>query len=176
MDAEKIVTVALELLDREGFEGLTMRALAKRLRVENPALYWHFKNKQAIVDAMANRLLARSVVPRKPRESWDRWLRRSIGAFRAALLSHRDATRVVAEADLSQSKWVEAHAAARAELEREGFSKKDALLALVTLSDFTLGATWEQEADPRHQRKGRDAMFFAGVELILSGLRRRRLG
>ncbi|GGP13483.1 TetR family transcriptional regulator [Nonomuraea glycinis] len=42
---EKVVAAALELLDEKGIEGVTVRALAERLDVRAPALYWHLRNK-----------------------------------------------------------------------------------------------------------------------------------
>ena len=42
---EKVVRTALRLLDKVGLDGLTLRKLAAELRVQAPALYWHFKNK-----------------------------------------------------------------------------------------------------------------------------------
>src|SRR4051812_8864236 len=58
LQRETVVREALALLDEVGLEGLTMRRLAARLGVQNPALYWHFKNKQALLNLMAATLLA----------------------------------------------------------------------------------------------------------------------
>ncbi len=54
---EKIVEKALELLDAEGAEGLSMRRLGDALGVEAMALYHHFPNKDAILDALATRII-----------------------------------------------------------------------------------------------------------------------
>jgi TetR/AcrR family transcriptional regulator, tetracycline repressor protein len=40
-----IVQAALDLLDEAGTDGLTLRALASRLGVQAPALYWHVASK-----------------------------------------------------------------------------------------------------------------------------------
>ena len=45
-----IVQAALDLLDETGMDGLTVRALASRLGVQAPALYWHVPSKQALLD------------------------------------------------------------------------------------------------------------------------------
>lgn len=50
---EKIVEKAIELLDSEGLEGLSMRRLGDALGVEAMALYHHFPNKDAILDSVA---------------------------------------------------------------------------------------------------------------------------
>ncbi|HDB9777507.1 TPA: TetR family transcriptional regulator, partial [Escherichia coli] len=38
-----VIRVALDLLNEVGVEALTTRKLAKRLGVQQPALYWHFR-------------------------------------------------------------------------------------------------------------------------------------
>ncbi|HGV0115870.1 TPA: TetR family transcriptional regulator, partial [Citrobacter freundii] len=43
-----VIRVALDLLNEVGVEALTTRKLAKRLGVQQPALYWHFRNKRAL--------------------------------------------------------------------------------------------------------------------------------
>ncbi len=54
---EKIVETAIEVLDTEGVEGLSMRRLGEALGVEAMALYHHFANKDAILDAVASRII-----------------------------------------------------------------------------------------------------------------------
>ena len=55
LDREHVVRVALRLLDEAGLDGLTLRRLAAELDVKAPALYWHFANKQDLLDHMAPR-------------------------------------------------------------------------------------------------------------------------
>ena len=54
---EKIIEKAIELLDAEGVEGLSMRHLGEALGVEAMALYHHFPNKDAILDGVAARII-----------------------------------------------------------------------------------------------------------------------
>src|SRR4051795_8991707 len=70
---ERIVSTALELLDEEGMDALTVRALAARLDVRAPTLYWHVRNKQELLDEMATEVMRRvagafAAVP--PGEGW----------------------------------------------------------------------------------------------------------
>jgi TetR/AcrR family tetracycline transcriptional repressor len=55
---ETIVREAIALLNREGMEKLSMRALAGALGVKAPALYWHIKNKQDLIDQIAEAMSA----------------------------------------------------------------------------------------------------------------------
>lgn len=70
LDKKLVVDTALRLLNEVGLDGLTLRAIAKELNVQAPALYWHFKNKQALLDEMATEMYRRMVTDaRLPRAS-----------------------------------------------------------------------------------------------------------
>ncbi|HEY1704840.1 MAG TPA: TetR/AcrR family transcriptional regulator C-terminal domain-containing protein [Trebonia sp.] len=92
---EDVLAGALALLDAEGLEGLTMRKLAARLGVQAGALYWHFRHKQALLDAMADAVLAGADGP-VPQGTWEQQLAELGARLRRALLARRDGARVVA--------------------------------------------------------------------------------
>ena len=56
-----IVQAALDLLDEKGIDAVTVRAVATRLGVKAPALYWHVENKQALLDEMGTEIQRRAV-------------------------------------------------------------------------------------------------------------------
>jgi TetR/AcrR family transcriptional regulator, tetracycline repressor protein len=56
---EDVVGRALAVLDDYGLADLTMRRLGAELGVQPSALYHHFPNKQALLAAVADELLAR---------------------------------------------------------------------------------------------------------------------
>jgi AcrR family transcriptional regulator len=49
---ERVLRTAMDLADRDGLDGLTMRALADELGVEAMSLYYHLPNKSAILDGV----------------------------------------------------------------------------------------------------------------------------
>ncbi|EPL8096522.1 TPA: tetracycline resistance transcriptional repressor TetR(D), partial [Klebsiella pneumoniae] len=53
LNRESVIDAALELLNETGIDGLTTRKLAQKLGIEQPTLYWHVKNKRALLDALA---------------------------------------------------------------------------------------------------------------------------
>ena len=59
LDRRRVADTALRLLNEVGLEGLTLRAIARELNVKAPALYWHFKDKQALLDEMATEMYRR---------------------------------------------------------------------------------------------------------------------
>jgi AcrR family transcriptional regulator len=57
LNPDRILDAAITLLDEDGTEAFTMRALAQRLGVGTMAVYSHFKGKDEINAAVAQRLL-----------------------------------------------------------------------------------------------------------------------
>jgi TetR/AcrR family tetracycline transcriptional repressor len=181
LDEERIVTAAFAILDAEGFEGLTVRRIAERLRVQNPALYWHFDGKKSIVDRMAERMLAEMVAGARAVHptGWRPVLEAAARSFRRVMRRHRDGARVVAAADLAQSPMTASMTETLGLLVAAGFSERDALVGVVAVFDYTMGATFEEQEDPRPARamppsvgprSEKDAMFEGGLELLLDGL------
>lgn len=87
---EQIIEEALQLLNESGLEGVTLRKLAKRLGVQAPALYWHFNNKAALVNEMAEAILRTEFADLQPRgddEPWQDWLIHTLNRLRKAMLS-----------------------------------------------------------------------------------------
>ena len=58
LDRSQIVQAALDLLDAVGFDGLTMRSLAKKLGVKAASLYWHVHDKQDLLSLLADEICA----------------------------------------------------------------------------------------------------------------------
>jgi AcrR family transcriptional regulator len=54
---EQIVGAAVALLDAEGAAGLSTRRLARELGIRGPTLYHYFASKDALVDAVAQRIV-----------------------------------------------------------------------------------------------------------------------
>ena len=87
-----VVEAAKTLLDSYGIADLTMRRLARELKVSPGALYWHFANKQELLGAVADRIL--ESIDDEPGEWRDR-ITEICGRLRDALLSHTDGAELV---------------------------------------------------------------------------------
>lgn len=104
---EKVVEAALELLDDKGIEGVTVRALAERLDVRAPALYWHLRNKQELLDEMSTTVLRRIADELPPPGSdWREDLTAYARVLRAEYLRHRDGARTFSGARVSDPELV----------------------------------------------------------------------
>ncbi|PRY36903.1 TetR/AcrR family transcriptional regulator C-terminal domain-containing protein [Umezawaea tangerina] len=178
LDRETIVSEALTLLDELGLDAVSTRQLAKRLGVEQPSLYWHFRNKASLLDAMAEAAVAgHATTPLPaPSDDWRDWLVENSRSFRRALLAHRDGARLHAGTtpqgvDLSR-------ALHKLEfLVSAGLPEQDARIAMLTTSHFTVGSVLEEQAEAGDDAEGpgldRTAAFEAGLALIMDGLAQR---
>lgn len=178
LDPERVVETALRLLNEVGLEGLTLRRIATELDVRAPALYWHFHNKQALLDAMATAMY-REVAERTspaPQASWQQHCLAVHRALRLTLLSYRDGAKV-----FSGTRFTDTGHAATMErqlraMTEAGFSPGAAARAAFVLYAFTEGFVSEEQGVypvPGERREGFDVDERAaalGAEHPLSAL------
>jgi AcrR family transcriptional regulator len=148
-------------LNEVGLEGLTLRAIAKELDVKAPALYWHFKDKQALLDEMATEMYRRLIagVPIPSDATWRERLLVANRGLRAALLGYRDGARV-----FSGSRFTGAEHAVQLEenlrtFVEAGFTLQQAVRATTTAYLYTLGFVTEEQGVrpmPGERREGYD--------------------
>jgi len=144
-----IVQAALDLLDEAGMDGLTVRALASRLGVQAPALYWHVRSKQALLDEMATQIWRQigEVMAGLPGGlPWREVMRTYAATVRQALLGHRDGAKAFSGTTLTDPDVVRRQEVTFASLVRQGFTLPDAARGLVLLHDFTIGFCVEEQA------------------------------
>lgn len=85
-----ITDAAVDLLNEVGLPGLSTRALANRLGVRSPTLYWHVRNKEELLDLVAEAICAEAFSI-DPSLGWRDQLAQGLEQFRDLLLRHRDA-------------------------------------------------------------------------------------
>jgi TetR/AcrR family transcriptional regulator, tetracycline repressor protein len=95
LDPEQVVRAGLELLDAEGFDGLTMRRLAERLGVQAASLYNHVADKGELLARMADAICA-EIPDLDPARSWREQAETLARHTRRALMRYRDGARVMA--------------------------------------------------------------------------------
>lgn len=152
MVQETVARAALEVLDEMGLDGLSVRLIGDRVGVRGPALYWYFRNKQALLDEMAEVMLAdRADALGRPAdgEPWWEWLERTARWLRLALLSHRDGARVFAGTTMpAERTFLRMLDLVVAVLRAAGFPAADALRAATTVHAYVVGSTIEEQSTP----------------------------
>jgi TetR/AcrR family tetracycline transcriptional repressor len=166
LDRKKVVRAALRLLDKVGLDGLTLRRLASELGVQAPALYWHFKNKQELLDEMATRVLVDSIADMLPGEQgdWPQWAMSFGKEMRRMLLRHRDGAKMFSGTYLTDPSVFESMEFSLRRFVDAGLSPRDASCAFKTIYCYTIGFTIEEQAvcprpgkrDPRYDLTKRE--------------------
>ncbi|MGW4486723.1 TetR/AcrR family transcriptional regulator C-terminal domain-containing protein [Amycolatopsis sp. NPDC004368] len=184
---QDIARSGLRLLNEVGLNGLTLRLIAGDLGVKAPALYWHVKNKQELLDEMATQMLADAAAGRVPPAGLDEWqsLEHLARGLRDALLAYRDGAKVFAGTFLTDTSVIGPFPLqVRVDA---GLDPVRAARAHFAVYSFVIGFTIEEQAvyPVRGQRDERygpddagsavladpDAGFSDGLAIVLAGAR-----
>jgi TetR/AcrR family tetracycline transcriptional repressor len=154
-----VVERAIAVLDETGLEALSMRRIAADLGVRAGALYHHFDNKAALLEAVADEILRRG---RRPAEivAWDAEVQLLCVGLRDAMRRHRDGAALIAQVHRTGADRLERPL--RSALERGG---ADADLARVGARSLVRLVVAHEDDDP--------ADFALALGLVLDGLRLR---
>ncbi|MFI5839755.1 TetR/AcrR family transcriptional regulator [Catenuloplanes sp. NPDC051500] len=90
LDPEKLVVSALAIADSEGLAAITVRRLATEHGVTPMALYRHFRDKDELINALADHLLESVTLPPVTDEPWDVQLRAVFAALTDVLTPHAE--------------------------------------------------------------------------------------
>jgi AcrR family transcriptional regulator len=91
---QRVLEAAVELADRQGIEGVSMRRLGQELGIEAMSLYTHVRSKDDLLDGMVDVVLGQIAVP-PANLDWKATLRRTILNARDVMLRHRWAPAVI---------------------------------------------------------------------------------
>lgn len=171
------MAAALELLNEKGMDALTVRALASRLDVGAPALYWHVRNKQELLDEMSTvvmRHVTDALSGITPGAAWRDDVAAYARVLRSEYLLYRDGARIFSGTRISDPTVVRAKEPWLARLTAAGFALAEADDALDLVTAFVVGFVIEEQergqpvgADPdRYSLAGRDAWLGDDAELV----------
>ncbi|WP_233412242.1 TetR/AcrR family transcriptional regulator [Nucisporomicrobium flavum] len=88
LSRDAIIDCATALADAEGLEAVTIRRLAQENGVTPMAMYWHFNDKDSLLDGLAEHLIASVKLPEPGDGMWDEQLRAILVAFLDAIRPH----------------------------------------------------------------------------------------
>lgn len=172
-----VIERALDVLDAYGLADLTMRRLGAELGVRPSALYHHFANKQTLLAAVADEMLARG---RRPRTagSWDGQVAEICVELRDAMLAYRDGADLVATVHAFGLGAAEPGEAIGAALVDGGLDDAVVRTATRTLLHFVFGHTVDEQTHLQAGSAGAidDAPrersdFELGLGLVIDGIR-----
>lgn len=180
LDRETIVRTALDLLEEVGIDGLSTRRLAAELGIKSASLYWHFKDKNELLNEMSGMMFEECLpapVPGNgaPDFDWAEWLADGCRAIRNAALSRRDGAQVMARRrPRSTGTRVQFEDNVKTAV-RAGFTDQEARLTMQALRRYAIGAALQEQATPDAppgmiELVGEKGFEF-GLQTFLAGLK-----
>jgi len=136
--------VGLAIADKEGFEAVSMRRVAKTLKVGTMSLYHYVKNKDDLIAAMDDALMSEIVLPSVPK-GWRRAMIEIAKRTNAVFMRHPWAlvSMLSAPPGLNAMRHFEQCLEALAET---SMTKKQKMTLLVTVDDFVFGHALREAA------------------------------
>ncbi len=153
LSRQQIVETALRIADRDGVAALTLRGVAQALSAGAMSLYRHVDGKAALLDALAERVVAEIPLP-EPGVAWRDGLRARAMATRRVCLAHPWA------AGLMEGRLASGPARLRLQdsglglLMGDGFAVGPACRALTVLDSYVYGFTLREAALPKAEALG----------------------
>jgi AcrR family transcriptional regulator len=149
LSLDRIVTVALEVVDEQGIGAATMRGVSARLGVRSMSLYRYVQDRDELLDAVVERIVNELAddpeVLLRPVDGWRPYLTGMARGVRRYARAHPHAFPLVAtrppeapwvNPPLRSLRWVEAMLRG---LAREGFTDEQVLFTYRTFNSFLLG-------------------------------------
>lgn len=178
LTTERIVAAAVEILDAEGLEALTMRRLGTQLGVAAMSLNRHFPNRDALLAEVVNRLFAEAVADYAPETAWPEALTGFGVAYRRMLLAHPRAVPLVATHPVDVDLGLRLLTDLLSRFEAAGIASQDALTAVQSVGVYVLGHALAQVGTPpgeAHDEAARafyDQWFDSGLIAMVTGFER----
>ncbi|TPG32238.1 TetR family transcriptional regulator [Mycolicibacterium hodleri] len=178
-----VVDKATQLLDDYGIADLTMRRLARELGVTPGALYWHFADKQALLGAVADRILEPAVGTIE-HGRWALRIHDLCVRLRNALLSATDGAELVSASFAAgrSERMAEILQRLDAAAAEAGIEPPNADLAARTVLYYVLGFTADEQSRLQWDAAGAlsedqsvmstnpNARFTFGLALLVDGI------
>jgi TetR/AcrR family tetracycline transcriptional repressor len=155
VSADRILEVAGDIVERHGVDALTMRRLSDDLGVAVTSIYWHVGNRDAVLDGLVDRLLARMETIVAEGSTPTLRLASMARSLRRTLLERQHLVGLAHERDRTPAMFLPAQQAMAAELASLGLAGADAALALRTLQVHVISSVLMDRAAARNASHGR---------------------
>jgi AcrR family transcriptional regulator len=137
---ESVADAALAIADREGFDGVTIRAIAVEIGATPMALYTYFSDKDALYEGMRERLFARISAASISRRTWQSMLEGIAGGAYRVMREHPNWTPLLAHDSGPPSSGLGFIDELWDRMLNEGFAVEDAMRAYGCVMSFAVGS------------------------------------
>jgi AcrR family transcriptional regulator len=183
--ADEIVSAAIEIFREEGLDAVSMRSVSSRLGVSPVPLYSRVGNKEALVDAIADRLLGDLSPACDDDQPWTVFAARWAAVLRSRLHQAHDSRLILS---LERDAYVEASRPLIDAMRKGGLPADAAVQACRLIMWATIGfGAVEGGAEPPARPRGRarsggdpggvtgeevDALFSLHIRYLIEGIAR----
>lgn len=184
LGVDEIVSAAVEIMREGGLDAVSMRSVATRLGVTPPPVYARVGNKDALLDAVAERLMVDLVPTLERDEKWEEYARRWTRQMRRKLTDAADSRLFV---QVKRPAYLKASQSLIKSMRRDGLSTEMAVRGCRLLMWATVGSVaMVQPTASTKRRRGRIAgsdpagvtaseveeLFAVQIDYIIEGIRR----
>jgi len=173
---EIIAETALDILNQEGLEALSLSRIARALNVQTSALYWYFESKADLYEHLCELIFRRVLGEVDPSLRGADLLRAFGRSFRLTLRSVRDAAKLTSVGGVSESLRTELIPELLGRITVAGIAPLDARQALTAIEALALGwALFEGSGNPavgevmRQTNDQHDSGFEHALEALTYG-------
>ncbi|BDZ54549.1 TetR/AcrR family transcriptional regulator [Agromyces marinus] len=192
---EQLVLAALDLIDEDGAEALTMRALAARVDRQVSSLYNHIASRGELIEHIRARIVAGIDVSAFGVHPWDPALEAWARSYLTAFAAHPNVIPLLATTPIRDRSTLEMYDTVVGSLVRGGWREHDAVAVMRTVEAHVLGSALDIVApgdllaqasvpselvslrsalDAEHaDASGAESAFRVGLAALMHGLRAR---
>jgi AcrR family transcriptional regulator len=153
LSRERIADAALELLDGEGIEALSMRRLASELGIGTMTIYGYFRDKEELLNFVIERT-ARQYELTPGEGEWRDRLRQLVQTMYRSLLEHPSTVQIRSRRPILNPGAIRACEAGMTILDDAGFELKEAAAAFRLLFTYVFGYAAFSSYEPPAELKG----------------------
>jgi len=149
-----LIRAALEIVDREGLDALSMRKLGAGLGVDPMAAYRHFPNKEALLDGVVEAVVTEVDLEVDTSLPWREQLRQLVDSDLRAMIAHPNVLPLLARRPLTTPESLKLVERALAIMTAAGIPRHEALLGvnvmgfLITYQAIAMSASAEDPRSP----------------------------
>jgi AcrR family transcriptional regulator len=136
----RIVAAAMDLIERDGVEAVSMRRLASELGCGVMSVYNHVPSKSALLDGVADAVMSGIEITSVPGAGWQEQVRAQARAFRQIARAHPRCTLIMVSRPPSSAATVRPVENALATLRDAGFSGHDAVRIVRAVVAYIMGS------------------------------------
>jgi AcrR family transcriptional regulator len=168
LSQDAIVTAALEIIDAEGMDALSMRRVAQRFDTGAASLYAYVANKDELVELVVDRVNGEVRLPDADPTRWREQIRDAMFAIRDVYARHHDLGRALVGAVPMGPNSLDCSERLLAILRAGGLSKRVSSFAIDLLSMYTVTSGLEQSTEGASDAER--AAYYARVGAYFASL------